>query len=162
MRTTTERVIGTLIRSLLVAGCVCCVHAGGGCRSVGTEGSSGPSVVEPPVGGISLLPDASEKVMVGDWDDVPVAVRYGLGQLGMASLREGIDEDGSMVWYLRTAGDEPGIVKVWQDGQKVEGFSRIFMRVTIGRFGDADREKRLLRATARRLKQLKGVEVAPT
>lgn len=162
MRNTTDRVIGSLIRSVGIAGLCWGVYVGCGCQSAKTGSTSALAMVEPPVGGISLLPDASERVMIGDWDDVPVAVRYGLGQLGMASLRHGLAEDGAMVWSIRTAGDEPGIVKVWQDGQTSDGFTKIHMRATIGRFGDVAREKKLLRAISRRIRQLKGVEVAPT
>lgn len=96
----------------------------------------------------------------GDWDDVDAAVDVGLGAIEAASL--GIDHSmpGLIVYEFVTIRDDPGRLEIRQldlppDEPGIE------ILASIGHFARPKEEQRLVRAIARRLRQLHGVQTSP-
>ncbi len=81
-------------------------------------------------------------------------------------------EDGkSRTFQLVTVGDEPARLVAMTRGSAqtpaakswgaAGGAGAIELSASVGRFGDTDRERKLLRAVRRRLEQLSGVDSSP-
>ncbi len=92
--------------------------------------------------------------VVGDWNDLfasvdAVAERHALGVLHREQ-----DAERATIELIDVLGRPIRI-----DGERVDGL--IELRVAAGRFGDAKMERRLRKDLARRLSQLRGVDVAP-
>ena len=147
-----------------------------GVAGVGSVLGTGCQGAGPPQGAISLLPQAAQKSVQGDRNDIETSVGYGLGQLGIASLRVDRPSPDVLIYFLKTSRDEPGVLRIeiieTKQGRSLEGRAatdqpsvrgpvRIRMFCTIGRFGDALRERKLMAAIGRRLGELAGVDVAP-
>lgn len=73
-----------------------------------------------------------------------------------ATVVESRSDAQSWTFALLTIRDEPGHVVVERRGE-----DQVVVHVSIGRFGDAAREQRLIRAFADRLQALYGREFAP-
>lgn len=98
----------------------------------------------------------SELVATGDWDDVEAAVIIGAEQAEMALISTEAGEPGRLAFDLVTVGGEPVVLTALRgDG------SAIVLQSRAGRFGDHDKERRLMSAVAARLRALHGREFAP-
>jgi hypothetical protein len=97
--------------------------------------------------------------VAGDWDDVGAAVLVGVEAAECVVHRQTEDGPRRAVFELRTVRDEPGELVAERSGDAETGPIRL--RARLGRFGDPQREELVLRATARRLERLRGVEFAP-
>lgn len=117
--------------------------------------------------GVPTLPAAqmaraSSERCVADWDDVDAAIDVGASKSEMAVVSWGMNADGERAYKLRTALDEPVWVCAKRVGDpKKEESALLELRARVGRFGDADREERLLRAVRKRLDELCGVATSP-
>lgn len=98
-------------------------------------------------------------VMEGDWDDVEVAVRYGLARSEL-SLLSVTDAPLSKEFRLRSSRDEPASLSASREAPGPDPVP-IRMEARVGRFGDPAREHALLHRVNRRLGQLRGVDIAP-
>jgi hypothetical protein len=112
-------------------------------------------VVTPTEGGGSVMSAR------GDWNDLEASVQLGAGQAEMAVVSRLTAEDDPRAndvvsWELVAVTDEPVRVTI----RRGSG-DQLTLEAQVGRFGNAAREKDLLRAVARRLEQLRGVEWAP-
>jgi hypothetical protein len=102
-------------------------------------------------------PLAISSVATGDWDDVDAAVDAGVSAAEVAKVDVRSSPDLSTRTYqLRTITDEPA----WLIAQRA-GTGRVSLGARVGRFGDPERESRLLRAVSERLNALYGVDWAP-
>jgi hypothetical protein len=118
-----------------------------GCRSDGASSWGSPS--------------AEQSVVVGDWNDVHAAVMVAVGQNETAIVTWS-SSDTEKVFQLRTVRDQDGRLIARRDpslGAIDPG--PIHLSCSIGRFGNAPLERSIIRATARRLEDLKGVEFRP-
>lgn len=100
--------------------------------------------------------------VVADWNDVEAAVLAATGRVEMAFVSQA-EAPGRHVFELRTIRDEPAeLVFTCELGALPEG-ERIPIRIwcSVGRFGDSGREAQVLRAVAKRLGDLAGVDFAP-
>lgn len=123
-------------------------------------------------GGGSFLAPAERSLATGDWDDVRAAVEAGARAAEMAVVSSNESTDGRTKTYqLVTVTDEPARVvahvrggagmsggKAWG---AAGGAGPIEISASVGRFGDVQRERKLLKAIRQRLEQLSGVDSAP-
>lgn len=111
-------------------------------------GCSPVSVSDRPIPGSSL-------VVSGDWDDLETSVDVGIGWAEVGLLGQDELMGGLVRYRVLTTRDEIGelIARPASDGC-------IALVAKIGP-GDPEHEARLIRAVARRLGQLHGVDVAP-
>lgn len=123
-------------------------------------------------GGTSFLAPAERSLATGDWDDVRAAVEAGARAAEMAVVSSSESNDGRTKTYqLVTVTDEPAqVVAQIRGGASMSGATGwgaaggagpIELSASVGRFGDAQRERKLLRAIRQRLEQLSGVDSAP-
>lgn len=111
------------------------------------------------------MESGSESSLSADWDDVDAAVGVAVGAAEAAVTGARTNGPDERVYYLRTVADEPGILVVSRSpepaGAAGSAPSNITLRTSIGRFGNPDRERRLLEAVARRLTDLRGRQYSP-
>lgn len=100
-------------------------------------------------------------VVEGDWDDVDAAILVGLEQAEMAQLRRRSPGPDEVVVELLTLRDQPGTLRLTREPPTGDGPTRITIEASVGRVREPDLERRLVRAVARRLEDLRGVEFAP-
>lgn len=98
---------------------------------------------------------AAPGLIRGDWEDVGVSMEIAVLAIE-ATVVESRSDAQSWTFALLTIRDEPGHVVVERRGE-----DQVVVHVSIGRFGDAAREQRLIRAFADRLQSLYGREFAP-
>ena len=97
------------------------------------------------------------KLGAGDWDDIDAAVDVGMSAAELARVDASTSPDGlTRTYELRTITDEPA----WLVARRQEG-GRVGLGARVGRFGDPQREEKLIRGVAERLKTLYGVDWAP-
>ena len=97
-----------------------------------------------------------------DWDDTDPSVEVALHQVQMAlDHKERNDADTERRYILLTHTDEPAILILRREQAIENGFQTITLEAHVGRFGDPDREDRLVRSVRHRLKSLAGVDHAP-
>ncbi|MFN7020458.1 MAG: hypothetical protein ACK4WH_03915 [Phycisphaerales bacterium] len=105
--------------------------------------------------------------MDADWNDLEAAVIFGTGSIRAVVTGSSADEprrrrfefkhfEGQSGWLTAERGDDPP-----SDEADEEPPVTITLVARFGRFSDSSIEERLLRATIRRLTQLRGVEFAP-
>lgn len=100
---------------------------------------------------------ALSKLGDGDWDDIDAAVDVGMSAAEAARVDARTSPDGRTRTYeLRTSTDEPA----WLVARREED-GRVGLGARVGRFGDPQREEKLVRGVAERLKSLHGVDWAP-
>ena len=103
----------------------------------------------------------------GDWDDVEASVI--VGAMAIEAAIESRSDDGPMrrVFKLRLIQGRPATLTASRatppptDELAGEPPVAITLQAVVGRFGDHERERRLLQAVAARLEDLRGVEFAP-
>ena len=118
----------------------------------GCAGSGGSSRSETDT---SLAGVPTERAVAGDWDDLDAALEAEAESAEVAVMRSRRGPD-RVVYALVSIEGKPGeLIAVRGE----EG--RLTLSARIGRFGDSEREARLLRAVAGRLGRLRGVDVAP-
>lgn len=104
-------------------------------------------------------------VAAGDWDDADAAVQVAASRLEMAVVSTTVKALGSgeeKLYVLRTAGDEPVTLRLTRKGAAASGPGQVIeIEAKVGRFGDADRERRLARRVRDRLADLRGKDFAP-
>lgn len=113
--------------------------------------------------------EASSSVTVrADWDDVDAALDVGLLDAECAIVSDTRPRRGvryhTVTYTLRTIQGEPGTVTFSRSAEgpaDPRGPEPITAQASIGRYRDADRERRLLASVARRLEALAGVDWAP-
>lgn len=134
------------MRRLAGAATVALAGAGAlGLASCASESASPPAAI-----GLSKLGD-------GDWDDIDAAVDVGMSAAEVARVDARTSPDGRTRTYeLRTSTDEPA----WLIARREED-GRVGLGARVGRFGDPEREQKLVRGVAERLKSLHGVDWAP-
>lgn len=148
-----------LLAATLVAAAACQEHTR---RALAPE----PGELAVPTAGDpdGLLPSAASLVFEGDWNDldagIDVAASYAelaLIDATPASVR------GRRTFLLRSTRDEYAWLVVERIGPPTHDDEGVRMkaRCTVGRFGNPATEQRFLRALARRLADLKGVDVRP-
>jgi hypothetical protein len=99
--------------------------------------------------------------VLGSWIDIDPAVNVAMSQVQMAVVTKERDEaDLERRYNLVTQTDEPGVLILRRDHPTIQ-LQIITLEAHIGRFGDADREDRLVRSVRHRLKSLAGVDHAP-
>lgn len=131
-----------------LAGAAAIALAGAG--ALGLASCASETVTPPSAISISRLGD-------GDWDDIDAAVDVGMSAAEVARVDARTSPDGQTRTYeLRTITDEPA----WLVARREEG-GRIGLGARVGRFGDPEREAKLIRGVAERLKALYGVDWAP-
>ncbi|MCB9846093.1 MAG: hypothetical protein H6811_08935 [Phycisphaeraceae bacterium] len=126
-----------LIIGLLIVGGI------GGCQTPG---------VSPPLG------DASSARSLGDRSDIEAAVAAGVDKcaLAIAGVRR---EPGLLTFTLLTPKGQPGVLTASFDESNPD--IEIRLETRLGRFGNAAAERELLDRVSERLRQLRGVSVAP-
>ena len=131
-----------------VARAVACAAAGG--LAIGLAACASAPVT--PLGAIPI-----SELGPGDWDDIDAAVDVGMSAAEIARVDASTSPDGlTRTYELRTITDEPA----WLVARREEG-GRVGLGARVGHFGDAEREARLIRAVAERLRSLHGVDWAP-
>jgi hypothetical protein len=109
---------------------------------------------------------------VGDWNDIDAAVEVAVkkAELAVVEARDATDERGraQRVFTLVGLGNEPAELIVTAKGGAGDKSSlaqagpvAMQLSASVGRFGDAAREKTLVNALRARLGQLSGVDFAP-
>lgn len=122
--------------------------------------------------GPSFYSRAERVLATGDWNDVAAAVDAGARAAEMAVVNSSTSEDGrTRTFALVTATDEPARLTATTKSSEAAtrgkpwgaaaGAGPIELSASVGRFGDADRERKLLRAVRQRLERLSGVDSAP-
>jgi hypothetical protein len=106
--------------------------------------------------GLEPVGEPGARVVVADWDDVDAAVEVAVKRSEVGLAGPARREEGRVVFPIRTISDEAGELVVTRG----EG-DRVTVEASIGRFGDAAWESRVVGAVARRLRELGGVEWAP-
>jgi hypothetical protein len=97
-----------------------------------------------------------------DWDDIEAAVAGALGKSELVRVRLDRPDPARLVYTLRTSRDEPAVLAVTRlDAPGSPDPVRLGLTCSVGRFGDAAREREFLGLVTARLEQLRGVEVAP-
>lgn len=142
--------------------CVMSLVAGGAAGCV--------SVVEQP----RMVSSQTVRAGEGDRDDIWAAVTLAMTSNEMAVVDAYYDPPDSRTYFITTIRDEPVRLVLtgpgFGEGGTIYGpmydgpFGRggeITIEATVGRFGDPERERRLVRDVARRLEQLSGVRVSP-
>ncbi len=134
------------MRRLAGAAAVALAGAGAlGLASCASESASPPAAI------------ALSKLGDGDWDDIDAAVDVGMSAAEVARVDARTSPDGRTRTYeLRTSTDEPA----WLIARREED-GRVGLGARVGRFGDPEREQKLVRGVAERLKSLHGVDWAP-
>jgi hypothetical protein len=134
------------MRRLAGAAAVALAGAGAlGLASCASESASPPAAI------------ALSKLGEGDWDDIDAAVDVGMSAAEVARVDARTSPDGRTRTYeLRTSTDEPA----WLIARREED-GRVGLGARVGRFGDPEREQKLVRGVAERLKSLHGVDWAP-
>lgn len=134
------------MRRLAGAATVALAGAGAlGLASCTSESASPPAAI------------ALSKLGEGDWDDIDAAVDVGMSAAEVARVDARTSPDGRTRTYeLRTSTDEPA----WLIARREED-GRVGLGARVGRFGDPEREQKLVRGVAERLKSLHGVDWAP-
>ncbi len=134
------------MRRLAGAATVALAGAGAlGLASCASESASPPAAI------------ALSKLGDGDWDDIDAAVDVGMSAAEVARVDARTSPDGRTRTYeLRTSTDEPA----WLIARREED-GRVGLGARVGRFGDPEREQKLVRGVAERLKSLHGVDWAP-
>lgn len=112
--------------------------------------------------GGGLRADAQRRMASGDWDDVSAAVAVSLSVAELVLVSTEDPEPTRRVFHLRSSRDEPAELVV-ERLSPVGAPDPVELRLscTVGRFGDAARERAVLGRVAERLGQLRGVEVSP-
>ena len=129
-----------------------------GSAAVWAPGCSGDRPVRPPV----ILAGAATSEVLADWDDVEAAVSVALSNTELVKVGVNRADPARRVYTLRTSKDEPAGLTIERLGPLVDGEPvTLLATCSIGRFGDAEREREFLGLIVRRLEQLRGVEVAP-
>jgi hypothetical protein len=130
--------------------------AAAGALAMGCASSPPPAVGTTRSGGVTRTE------LSADWNDVASAVGVGLGQVGIAPVRVDRSDPSRAVYTLRTARDEPGELTLERLAEPAAADPvAIAITCSIGRFGDPTREADVIQSVARRLEQLRGVEIAP-
>ncbi|QYK48118.1 MAG: hypothetical protein KF838_15165 [Phycisphaeraceae bacterium] len=94
---------------------------------------------------------------LSDADDINVSIDAALARAGIAPVAVENRPDGSRVWELRNARDEPGELIVRVGSAQTEGGPiPVHMTCRIGRFGDPETERLILESAAKRMEQLRG------
>ncbi len=125
---------------------------------VGLGGCAGQGGGAPP----RTLPGAVATEVSGDWDDIEAAVTGALGQSELVGVRLDRSDPARLVYTLRTSRDEPAVLAIARlDAPGSPDPVRLGLACSVGRFGDAAREREFLGLVTARLEQLRGVEVAP-
>jgi hypothetical protein len=109
-------------------------------------------------------PEGTAAVVRGDWNDLDAVVELAasVNEMAVVSTDWPVDSPESQRDYeLVTAGDEPVRMTFVRKGASSGGIE-MEARAKVGRFGDARREGRLLEAVRVRLRELEGVDSAPT
>lgn len=104
-----------------------------------------------------------------DWNDLDAAAEVAASAIEAAVMDASEPEPGLRVFELRTVSDAPGRLEVrWlgfasgsTPGTTLGENVPVEARCTVGRFGDAPAEGRLLGALVRRAGQLLGRDAAP-
>ncbi len=131
-----------------LAGAAAIALAGSG--ALGLASCASEAVAPPSTISISRLGD-------GDWDDIDAAVDAGMSAAEVARVDASTSPDGRTRTYeLRASTDEPA----WLVARREED-GRVGLGARVGRFGDPEREQKLVRGVAERLKTLHGVDWAP-
>ncbi len=132
------------------------------------------------VGGSSFLASPERVLALGDWNDVDAAVEAGSHAAEMSVLTSQLSEDGRRRTYELVSIDDSharivATIKSSLDAvgagdpragrgsapRTGTGAVPIELSASVGRFGDADQERKLLRAVRRRIEMLSGVNSAP-
>lgn len=101
-------------------------------------------------------------VVKGDWDDVGAALAVGSGKLYLSIIDARQIDENEIEYDFVDVIDQPGFFTARRNpGPESPKPEYIELGASIGRFGDEERERELLDAVARRLKDLAGVDVAP-
>lgn len=113
-----------------------------------------------------LLGAGERESAVGDWDKVDASVAVGVSKVEMAVVSQRDSAPNERVYELVTSTDEPARLTVRRtDGAgaaaRASGPQVIDLFAQVGRFGNAEREKALIRAVRARLGDLAGVDFAP-
>lgn len=97
---------------------------------------------------------------LGDMNDIDVSVDAALARAGVAPLSMEIRQDGTRVWELRTARDEPGelLVRVGKPDRE-NGPVPVELKCRVGRFGHPETETLIVKSVAKRLEDLRGRSV---
>lgn len=98
--------------------------------------------------------------MVADWADVEAAVLVGASAAEMAVLGDEAGE-GERAFRLLTIRDESAELRARTAAPESERPVPIELSARVGHFGDPERERVLLEAVARRLRDLAGVDYRP-
>lgn len=117
------------------------------CAGNATPGRTGISA--------TLVGEASERSVAGDWDDIDAAVEVALESAEVAAVGSQRAPD-RVIYELVSIEGRPGQLVIAR-GES----GRLTLSARIGRFGEPPRERRLLDAVARRLARLRGVDIAP-
>lgn len=123
------------MRRLAGAAAVALAGAGAlGLASCASESASPPAAI------------ALSKLGDGDWDDIDAAVDVGMSAAEVARVDARTSPDGRTRTYeLRTSTDEPA----WLIARREED-GRVGLGARVGRFGDPEREQKLVRGVAAR------------
>jgi len=107
---------------------------------------------------ISFRPDATQSAARGDWDDIDSAVIWGANNAEWVIHRWWTVDPATRCYDLRNpAGVSAGLRIRREAGSAGDVLA---LTASVGPFGDAAAEKRLVAVVERRLEQLHGVEVA--
>ncbi|MBX3315514.1 MAG: hypothetical protein KF902_01475 [Phycisphaeraceae bacterium] len=94
---------------------------------------------------------------LSDANDINISIDAALARAGIAPVAIENRPDGSRVWELRNARDEPGELIVRVGIPESEGGPiPVEMTCRIGRFGDPETERLILESAAKRMEQLRG------
>lgn len=96
----------------------------------------------------------------GDLNDIDVSVDAALARAGVAPLSMEVRQDGTRVWELRTARDEPGelLVRIGKPDRE-GGPVPVELKCRVGRFGHPETETLIVKSVAKRLEDLRGRSV---
>lgn len=106
--------------------------------------------------------DTGASVVVrADWDDLDAALELAVRKVEAAVVVRRDPAPGRAEFEIVTATDEPGILTATAGEAPGPRPIPIRLEARVGRFGDRDREGRVLQAWRARLEQLAGVDWAP-
>jgi hypothetical protein len=126
--------------------------------------STGPSVGEP-----VMFVEPTERTVAADWDDVDAAVSVAIARNETAIVRRTEAPPDRIEFEMITARDYPVRLIVTRDAEGAAGSTgseddqspRITVRAAVGRFGDLERQRRIVDDVIQRLEELRGVDFAP-
>lgn len=145
------RIAETPHRPAFCSGLIRAVFLAAALVAAGCAGSSGPE--------LPFRPDAATEELQGDWHDIDAAVLAGTNQNEWVVSRWWWSNPNTRNYDLRNPHGVSGSVRIRQtDGEG--GSSSLELTASIGPFGDAAAERRLIAAIDRRLQQLRGVDAA--